>query len=91
MEQDSLLLKQSAKLVTDAILSNGTEGLDMTATVRSWRSLGHLAEVVVALELTRSQIRHARMSQQPRDYAGITPCEDPARIKSRQTIVSAER
>jgi hypothetical protein len=49
LEQDSLLLKQSAKLVTDAILSNGTEGLDMTAAVRSWRSLRHLAEVVVAL------------------------------------------
>ena len=26
LEQDSLLLKQIAKLVTDAILSNGTEG-----------------------------------------------------------------
>ena len=49
LEQDSLLLKQSAKLVTDAILSNGTEGLDMAAAVRSWRSLRHLAEVVVAV------------------------------------------
>ena len=49
LEHDSLLLKQSAKLVTDAILSNGTEGLDMNDAVRSWRSLRHLAEVVVAL------------------------------------------
>ena len=49
LEQDSLLLKQSAKLVTDAILSNGTEGLDMAAAVKSWRSLRHLAEVVVAV------------------------------------------
>jgi PH domain associated with Beige/BEACH/Domain of unknown function (DUF4704) len=48
-DQDSLLLKQSAKLVTDAILSNGTKGLDMTSAVRSWRSLRHLAEVVVVL------------------------------------------
>jgi len=49
LEQDSLLLKQSAKLVTDAILSNGTKGLDMTSAVRSWRSLRHLTEIVVAV------------------------------------------
>lgn len=49
LEHDSLLLKQSAKLVTDAILSNGTKGLDITAAVKSWRSLRHLAEVVVAM------------------------------------------
>jgi len=49
LDHDSLLLKQSAKLVTDAILSNGTKGLDITAAVRSWRCLRHLAEVVVAM------------------------------------------
>jgi hypothetical protein len=49
LDQDSLLLKQSAKLVTDAILSNGTKGLNITAAVKSWRCLRHLAEVVVAM------------------------------------------
>jgi hypothetical protein len=49
LEQDSLLLKQSAKLVTDAILSNGTKGLDLPTAVRSWRSLRHLTEVIVAV------------------------------------------
>jgi hypothetical protein len=49
LDQDSLPLKQSARLVTDSILSNGTKGLDMTAAVRSWRSLRHLTEVIVAV------------------------------------------
>lgn len=49
LEAESLPLKQSARLVTDAILSNGMKGLDMTTAVRSWRSLRHLTEVVVAL------------------------------------------
>lgn len=49
LEQESLLLKQSARLVTDAILSKGTKGLDMPTAVRSWRSLRHLAEVIVAV------------------------------------------
>jgi hypothetical protein len=49
IEQDHLLLKQSARLVTDSILSNGTKGLDLGAAVRSWRSLRHLAEVIVAV------------------------------------------
>jgi hypothetical protein len=49
LELDSLLLKQSAKLVTDTILSNGTKGLDMTTAVRSWRSLRHLTELIVAI------------------------------------------
>ena len=53
IEEDSLLLKQSARLITDAILSNGTKGLDLTTAVRSWRSLRHLAEVLVAI-VTRS-------------------------------------
>jgi hypothetical protein len=49
IERDSLLLKQSAKLVTDAILSQGTKGLDMPSAVRSWRGLRHLTEVAVAI------------------------------------------
>lgn len=49
IEQESLPLKQSARLVTDAILSNGTKGLDLTTAVRSWRSLRHLTELIVAL------------------------------------------
>lgn len=49
LELDSLLLMQSAKLITDAILSNGTKGLDLSTAVRSWRSLRHLTEVIVAL------------------------------------------
>lgn len=53
IEEDSLLLKQSARLITDAILSNGTKGLDLTTAVRSWRSLRHLTEVIVAI-VTRS-------------------------------------
>jgi hypothetical protein len=49
LDNDSLLLKQSSKLVTDAILSNGMKGLDLHTAVRSWRSLRHLTEVVVAV------------------------------------------
>ena len=50
LDLESLLLKQSAKLITDAILSNGTKkGLDLTSAVRSWRSLRHLTEVIVAV------------------------------------------
>lgn len=49
IEQESLPLKQSARLVTDAILSNGTKGLDMTSAVRSWRSLRHLTEIIVSV------------------------------------------
>lgn len=48
-ENDSLPLKQSARLVTDAILSNGAKGLDMPSAVKSWRSLRHLTAVIVAL------------------------------------------
>ena len=48
LEKDSLPLKQSSKLVTNAILSQGDGGLDMPTAVRSWRSLRHLTEVIVA-------------------------------------------
>lgn len=43
------LLKKSARLVTDAILSSGTEGLDMKSAVRCWRSLRHLSAVTVSI------------------------------------------
>lgn len=56
IEQESLLLKSSARLVTDAILSNGTKGLDITAAVWSWRSLRHLTEVVAALVTARGYV-----------------------------------
>lgn len=49
LELESLLLKQSAKLIADSILSNGKKGLDLTYAVRSWRTLRHLTEVIVAL------------------------------------------
>ena len=42
-------LKQSARLVTQAILSNGSEGLDMASAVRQWRCLRHLTAVAVAV------------------------------------------
>ncbi len=54
LEADSVLLKQSAKLVTDAILSDGTKGLDLNAAVRSWRSLRHLTEIIVSV-VTKSR------------------------------------
>ncbi|CAB9514210.1 Lipopolysaccharide-responsive and beige-like anchor protein [Seminavis robusta] len=47
------LLKRSARLVTDAILSSGTEGLDMKSAVRCWRSLRHLAAITVSV-ITKS-------------------------------------
>lgn len=53
LEQESPLLNQSARLVTDAILSNGMKGLDMPAAVRSWRGLRHLTEIIVAV-ITKS-------------------------------------
>ena len=46
---ESVLLKQSAKLIVDAILSKGTKGLDLPSAVRSWRCIRHLTEVVVAI------------------------------------------
>jgi hypothetical protein len=42
-------LKQSAKLVTQAIISNGSMGLDMSSAVRQWRCLRHLTALTVAV------------------------------------------
>ena len=51
--KDEEQLKRSARLVTDAILSSGTEGLDMASAARCWRSLRFLAAVTVSM-VTRS-------------------------------------
>ena len=42
-------LKQSARLVTQTILSNGSSGLDMASAVRQWRCLRHLTALTVAV------------------------------------------
>ena len=42
-------LKQSAKLVTQSILSNGAAGLDMKEAVKQWRCLRHLTALTVAV------------------------------------------
>lgn len=42
-------LKQSARLVTQAILSNGALGMDLTAAVKQWRCIRHLASLTVAV------------------------------------------
>lgn len=48
-EGPSDLLKRSARLVTEAILSNGTDGLNMAAAVGCWRCLRHLTALAVAV------------------------------------------
>ena len=47
-------LKRSARLVTNAILSNGADGLDMPGAVSRWRCLRHLTAVTVAV-VTKSR------------------------------------
>jgi hypothetical protein len=42
-------LKQSARLVTLSILSNGVEGLDLTSAVKQWRCLRYLTALTVAV------------------------------------------
>lgn len=42
-------LKRSARLVTDAILSSGTQGLEMKAAAKCWRSLRHLSAIIVSI------------------------------------------
>lgn len=42
-------LKNSAKIVTKAILSNGSDGLSMASAVKQWRCLRHLSAVTVAV------------------------------------------
>eukprot|EP00978_Attheya_sp_CCMP212_P002152 scaffold4441_cov48-Attheya_sp.AAC.2 len=42
-------LKQSARLVTTSIQSNGSDGMDMASAVRHWRCLRHITAVSVAV------------------------------------------
>ena len=42
-------LKQSARLVTQSILSNGAEGIDMPSAVKQWRCLRYLTAFTVAV------------------------------------------
>lgn len=42
-------LKQSAKLITQSILSNGASGIDMKTAVKQWRCLRHLTALTVAV------------------------------------------
>ncbi len=44
----SRALKQSALVVTNAILSNGTNEMDLSTAVKHWRCLRHLASITVA-------------------------------------------
>lgn len=48
-DEPSFLLKRSSGIVTDAILSNGTQGMNMAAAVGYWRSLRHLTATTVAI------------------------------------------
>lgn len=42
-------LKQSARIVTKSILSNGADGIDMASAVKQWRCLRHLTALTVAV------------------------------------------
>lgn len=42
-------LKQSARLVTQSILSNGVDGIDLTLAVKQWRCLRYLTALTVAV------------------------------------------
>ena len=43
------LLKQSARMVSNAIMSNGKDGFDTTSAVQQWRRLRHLTSIVAAV------------------------------------------
>ena len=45
----NILLKRSAKLVTDTILLNASKGLTMPYAVDCWRCLRHLNAIVLAM------------------------------------------
>uniref|UniRef100_A0A7S4NG05 BEACH domain-containing protein n=1 Tax=Odontella aurita TaxID=265563 RepID=A0A7S4NG05_9STRA len=45
-------LKQSARIVTRSILSDGAEGMDMASAVKQWRCLRHLCAITVAVVTT---------------------------------------
>jgi hypothetical protein len=42
----SRLLIQSARMVTNVIMSNGNDGFDTTTAIKQWRCLRHLTAVV---------------------------------------------
>jgi hypothetical protein len=48
-EQSRVLLKRSARFVTDTILSNSSKGMTMPEAVDCWRSLRHLTAISVAM------------------------------------------
>ncbi len=48
MDEQSIRLKQSAKMVTDAILTSGEQGMTLAFGVASWRCLRHLTIVTSA-------------------------------------------
>ena len=50
-------LKNSAKIVTKAILSNGSDGLSMASAVEQWRCLRHLSAVTVAVITVSGYVR----------------------------------
>jgi hypothetical protein len=65
-ENDSLPLKQSARLVTDAILSNGAKGLDIPSAVKSWRSLRHLTALIVAISAKSGYVSYRSTTENRR-------------------------
>ena len=46
----NFVLKTGARLVTNAILSNGAHGMAMPAAVGCWRCLRHLTAITVAID-----------------------------------------
>ena len=49
MQDTNRALKNSAKAVTKAILSNGSYGMDIASAVKTWRCLRHLSAIVVGV------------------------------------------
>lgn len=49
-DEPSVLLKKSAKLVTDTILSSSSNGITLPTAVDCWRCLRHLIAIAVAVE-----------------------------------------
>ena len=47
-DEPTFLLKRSAVLVTNAILSNGTDSMKIPEAVGCWRGLRHLTAITVA-------------------------------------------
>ncbi len=71
----SIMLKQSAKLITDTILSNTSKGMSMPAAVDSWRCVRHLIALVVAM-VTRLGYVLSRCEQSRFWLSRLTVCFD---------------